>query len=49
MKHKKARNLRKKTAHASKYGMDRREWAKFKREHPKEAHKIYMERGGHAK
>jgi len=46
-KKKPARNLRKKTNHASKYGMDRKEWAKFKKENPKEAHKIYMERGGH--
>ena len=34
------RNKRKKESHEKRYGMNAREWAKFKKTNPQEAHEI---------
>ena len=41
----KAGNKKQSDIFKSRYGMDWKEWAKFKKEHPKEAHEKYMKVG----
>ena len=42
MKRKPARNKRKTDKFKSNYGMTRKEWSKYKKEKPEEAHKLRM-------
>lgn len=47
-KHLRSNNQRKKASFEKRYGMNAKEWSKFKKENPKEAHELYMKVGNPA-